>query len=150
MPFPERETNPFAKRIPYDEFSGRYAAFDRFANVRLREFTIIAIYDNYIAGRWGEEYNRTYYIAKPYLLRRESYDGLTIGGVTYTYQDVGERLAEDAVGSEDDETQIITPDYYVGEKLLCGSFYHADLKFGNSPIEWIDINVGGRCWAVEQ
>jgi len=111
-------------------------------------------------------------VAKPFLLQRAAWDGQQItypgfdaygGGITvsYTYLDIGLRTARDVAGVEDDERQRITPDYFVNDILCIARGRGAagdwtgltrrdpqDQDADNSPIEWMDLNCGGRAWAV--
>jgi hypothetical protein len=94
------------------------------------------------------------YIFKPYSLQRTAYDGLTVNGISYTYAAAAERTAS---SGEVTETQLITPDYAVGEpiyavpidgglSLLTGVNRPSD----GQPLVWLDANVESRAWAAEE
>lgn len=91
-------------------------------------------------------------VAKPYKLRRGPFHGLTIAGLTYTYQDPQRRTVTNAAGSE---TQVIVPTYqapsgtYPGDEIMAlwrprgGTGVAAD----ETPVAWLDLNVDARAWA---
>ena len=120
---------------------------------RVFEFTVVEEFDNCIECTYR---GGTHFVAKPRDLRRDTYDtGESIDGIDYTYQDVNERLAEDAVGTEADETQVITPDYYEGRiiKVMMGILVTdvdgIPLKDENDHDMYLEDVTTGRTWAVE-
>lgn len=84
------------------------------------------------------------YVAKPFRLRPRNYDGLTIGGVTYTSTGNSTRTASNGV--DPDEDQTITPSYIDGQtiRVVRSTYVDADNGF---PFRWEDGSV--REWAVE-
>jgi len=89
----------------------------------------------------------TYYVAKPYEIRRTPFDGITISGITYTYVSNSERDATDGV---DTETQFITPSYVVGNEIYAVKV-QGDTGVNDPtpvPIIYIEMNQG-RAWAYE-
>lgn len=85
-------------------------------------------------------------IAKPYALRKTPFHNQSIeyadgSIITYTYSTQRRRLA---VMGQDQEYQIVTPDYWAGEiiDVVRG-------RTGISDVVWRDINSGGRQWARE-
>jgi hypothetical protein len=107
------------------------------------EFTLVAEEDNRLEVT--DANGSTTYIAKPPRLRVATYDGETIDGVTYTSTAADARTASDGVA--DDEDQLITPSYYVGETICArrSSYVDPDDSF---PYWWEEIGEG-REWAVE-
>ena len=117
---------------------------------------------------------RDFAVAKPSILQRTPWDGqqVTYPGfssldgdgeivVAYSYLDIGLRTASDVNGEIADERQRITPDYFVGDviciargRIVSGDWTgitrsdSLDEAADDSPIEWIDMNCGGRAWAV--
>lgn len=90
----------------------------------------------------------TVYVAKPAELRRTTYDGNTVGGITYTYVDETERSATDGVTTED---QFITPAYYTGCEIygIKVSGNDTGITGGDSlPCAYVEINQG-RAWAYD-
>lgn len=89
----------------------------------------------------------TYNVAKPFELRRSSFDTLTVEGVTYTYTSASEREATDGV---DTETQFITPAYRVGAEIYALKVRpNTGVQTTDSPPEdilYLEMNQG-RAWA---
>ena len=79
-------------------------------------------------------------VSKPYILRRDTYDNETIGGVDYEYVNASTRTATKDMGAESDivETQQILPTYYTGEQIVIVSI---------DGYGWLDLNTAGRTWA---
>ena len=77
-------------------------------------------------------------VAKPWLLQKTPFDGLSRDDITYNYQEISVRRATDDDTSEE-EYQKITPSYSVGEKI-------ATMAIGGVLA---DINTAGRCWALD-
>ena len=131
------------------ELSGGGDGFNfAFGDMKDRKYTIEAVfvteYDDYLLCHYRTE---RVYVAKPIMLRRVTYDGVTIGGVTYTYTAVNTRTASDGVGGEDDETQVITPTYIAGEKILAINMEDV-INIQGAKTYWQEIN-SCRSWAVE-
>jgi hypothetical protein len=105
---------------------------------------------------------RTGYIAKPELLVKSRWDGETqaIDGidVSYAYNPnvLGERTAKGVVNNEVvEEVQKITPGYFPGDIIMAvktarpessGVSYKTEQ---GQTLDWVDMNVSGRAWAVE-
>lgn len=107
--------------------------------------TLVAHNDDYLECEDADA--NTYYVAKPYELRRTSFDTLTVEGVTYTYASASER---EAVGGFDVETQFITPAYRVGAEIYAVKV-RGDTGINDptpAPILYIEINQG-RAWAYD-
>ena len=100
-------------------------------------------------------------IAKPWFLRgKATWDGKTRNGVTYSSfsTDNQHRVASRNIGqSTKTQKQIILPLYYRQDYILAAPMkvqkvnYEAGDPSGTGPIEidWIDINVDGRMWALD-
>lgn len=103
-------------------------------------------------------------VAMPYKLRKRPFDGKTIGDLQYVYRPratngdeiiVSRRVTMPGfpafIGIEE-----IRPAYRLGDELQIASVNGTDLDFGsaaNEPtsydkLEWIDLNVDGRAWAI--
>lgn len=124
-----RKFKPFENRTtPYNPLTGQHVPLVPPLE-DIRSFEITSIEDDFIGCTNGV-------IWKPFLLRRTPFDGEIVNGITYTYSDGETRSATDGV---DTETQLITPDYYIGEEILCVL----------TQIGYVDLNTAGRCWAVE-
>jgi hypothetical protein len=93
--------------------------------------------------------NNLVYVAKPYMLRRSGFHGETVNGVSYEFTNVNQRTAS-VPDEEDDESQIITPDYIAGE-IIFAVKYRVQLVLDDDTegfCDWEDINAAGRCWAA--
>jgi hypothetical protein len=111
-------------------------------------------------------------IAKPYLLRRKPFDGLTInqGGksITYSYSPSGTdvdstnryRTAQTTVsvtniGGDNYSTSVqqaqkIVPAYYAGDIVAAfrgPTGFSVTIGGEAQPVQWTDLNTGGRMWA---
>jgi len=91
-------------------------------------------------------------IAKPYLLRRTPFDGVTITfpnaqAILYTYTANDTRTAYDGSTTQ---TEILTPQYTVGELLnaVAGISGGTGVTVSFAMLVWMDINAGGRQWSV--
>lgn len=142
---------------PFDPESGRYLPLDPFANLELKEMTITDIGTNRDYLECEDEEGRTQYVAKPYLLRQTPFDGETINDVLYTYTTANERVASDestpVADQEPDETQVITPSYYIDEIILVVN-RDTGVEIDNSGERNDGKGIGfeevgyGRAWAV--
>lgn len=92
----------------------------------------------------GNEIGDTIYVMKPWILRVSPFDGQTVNGVTYDYSSNTER---DATFGGDEETQVVTQDYYVGAKIVVGKKKYEEDAGGNAT-QYYDTNDSGRSWAV--
>jgi len=92
------------------------------------------------------------YVLKPWLLRRAPFDGQTLAGKTYTYQDHAIRTV---AGESEAETQAITPDYAVQDVIFAavtdalGQLDPEDVYAPQRTV-LVDVNVDGRAWAVTE
>jgi hypothetical protein len=71
-----------------------------------------------------------------------------VNGVSYEFTHVNRRKA--SAPDEDDEFQLITPDYIAGE-IIFAVKYRVQLVLDDDTegfCDWEDINAAGRCWAV--
>jgi len=133
-----RSFKPFNQSaVPYDPITGKFLSLVSEKDV-VALVTVGALkgtWDNAVA--YDQLMSDHGIVFKPHILKQTPFDGETVNGITYTYAEDG--LSRTATDGVDTETQIITPDYYIGEELLCirrDSF-------------WQDVNSAGRCWAVE-
>ncbi len=108
----------------------------------LEAFEVVAEYGDYLECLNG---TATVYVAKPWMLRRSPFDGLTVNGVSYEYSAVNTRTASN---DDDSETQVITPDYFAGEVILVVGRSTGITTDAGLSIEWEDVNTAGRCWAT--
>lgn len=116
---------------------------------------IVSIEDDYLKCQAYDEVTETatvtIYVAKPWMLRRTPFDGEAIEypnsqTITYTYVDDRERDADD--GSTN-ETQVMTPDYYVGEVIDVFRKRTNVIDENDDYCRWQDRNTCGRFWALE-
>ncbi len=116
---------------------------------------IVEIEDDYLKCQTYDEVTEdatvTLYVAKPWMLRRDPFDGETIvfpngQSITYTYVDDRERDADD--GSTN-ETQVMTPGYYVGEVIDVFRKRTNVIDENDDHCRWQDRNTCGRFWALE-
>jgi hypothetical protein len=148
---------PFGRATtPFNPATGKYLPFvpDAVAagGASAIAFIIVEEFDDYLecTDPDGETVN----VAKPYLLRKEPFDGLSVDydnpqstqSVTYTYDNdyVDRREADDGTSTE---TQRVTPEYYVGEEIL-GISCEVELTNADLTCAYVDLNTGGRCWAA--
>lgn len=83
-------------------------------------------------------------IAKPYLLRRSSYQGKPArAGVTYTYVDAGKRTATDGTNTW---TETIQPSYEIGDIIFAENCVAGgtDVVVAGEQLTWLDQNLDGR------
>jgi hypothetical protein len=89
-------------------------------------------------------------VLKPWTLRRTPFDGQTVGGKTYEYQD---NAARTVTQDEESENQAITPDYetdcviFAAMTDVRGQLDPEDVFSPNRTV-LVDVNVDGRAWAV--
>ncbi len=88
-------------------------------------------------------------ISKPYMFRRDIFNGETVNEVSYSFTGNNSRTA--SKDGEEDEAQVITPDYLTGETIIAvRREVNVTLTDGTLyKCRWEDINIAGRCWAVE-
>ena len=147
----QRLARPFGlASTPFDPKSGTFAAL---GDHPVQEFTIVAVgHDVLLCSDRG---GRPAVIAKPWRLRKSTFHGLTVGGVTYASTDIDERTA--TLGAET-EDQVVVPGYAVGEKVLALKRYEDAVScpvleaeglgfFGDMRLWLEDANTAGRAWA---
>lgn len=151
---PVKRVFPFGfPNTPFDPSKGKHYSLSN--DKQFYVLNILYIYSDVLLCL--DLQNQLAIIAKPYLLRRSPFDGETVDGITYTYDTsvAGKRSATDGV---DTESHLITPDYVVGEEIVAirndaNVYLYADTdgQPANAPAKarYIDMNTGGRCWAVE-
>ena len=111
-------------------------------------------YDNHlICKRWNgsDEEGDTFFVAKPWFLRRTSYDGLTRNGITYTYTNSMTRSATDGVTTQSEQ---LTMPYWLPETGFKGEVITVEpkaLKTGvvvsGQDVYIEDCNRAARTWA---
>jgi len=127
-------------------------------------FEVVSVHDEYLlcaqvvrftpSGTpvFSEEETETLYaVAIPPQFRRSTYDGKTIAGITYVWQESGTRKASN---DTDDEYQTITPDYVARDGAARGEIITAAGKEtglqtdASADIFLEDTNTSGRSWAL--
>jgi len=123
-----------------------------------RELTIAKIngagsfeFYNYITAE--DDDGVGYYVAKPWMLRVAVHDGqtYTIGVNDVTLASASAKSMTASAAGEDDETWVITPDYFEDEVITVrrkDTGITTD-EHNSDDILWEDINTAGRCWAAE-
>lgn len=92
----------------------------------------------------GDETGPDLTVARPFELRRSTYDGQTIDDITYTHLDSDYRSGTDGSTTE---TQIVIPPYVAGHsKILVAKIPNEDSSLSAFAT---DLNEAGRAWAVE-
>jgi len=147
------KVKPFnLQQNPYNPQTGKFMALGVHGqDLAIQAFTVFSERDNYLVCI--NQFNQQVLVAKPYELRRLTYDGLTVDEVAYTYEDedVGARMANN-------ERQLITPPYAPDEEsddrtyMLILAVKHANIGVGNgvTPIIWEDLNTAGRSWKAAE
>lgn len=87
-------------------------------------------------------------VARPYLLRT---DLTAHNGVTFTYATVGGVIERTATSGADNETQVVVPAYAVGDEIfaLRGILGGTGAEDGDDAVEWMDLNLDARAWALQ-
>lgn len=144
----------FPQPPPFDPSSGH--AIPLLPANPLALFAVLEEHDDYLVCKGYEPLERFFYnqvaVAKPHLLQRSTFDGLTINGVTYAYSSSTVRTA---TSSEGTVTQTVSPEYYANEVISCARSFtviadHTGLRDDDgAPIEWVDVNSSGRLWLNE-
>lgn len=154
---PRKPAKPFGMpHTPFNPLTGKHFAFGD-AEGDVAVLTVRAIGHNVLLC--GDRNGNAILILKPRDLRKSTFDGETIDGVTYTSTGLDTRTASDGV--ETDETQLVTRSYYVGEKITAFRHHENDrargevaageitgVDAGDYLLEWEDSGVG-RAWATE-
>jgi hypothetical protein len=129
-------------------------------DVKFGQYRLIAEYDDFMICEGYDPFSKTYQrelaVAKPRLLRRSPFDGQTIAyknlSVSYEYTGLDQRIARATVdGRVVEELQRVTEDYVVGDTIFAVPVQSSEhsLVEGGIDIGWVDINFGGRAWAVD-
>lgn len=138
-------------------------------NISLTCFVVKSVQDDYLTCRkisWtngGPSFTESTidtFIAKPWHLRRTSYDGLNVDGRKYQYTTGTARtvIINEGETNEKSESQIIIPIYQSEDGSFAGDVIFAvsistgtGVKDSNGKvINWQDINLDGRAWAKVQ
>jgi hypothetical protein len=114
-------------------------------------FTVIEEFDDYLLCSGADTVTGKRYtqvaVAKPVLLQRTPFDGngVDYGDIVvgYVFTEIGMRTASS--DGLDDESQQITPDYFVDDRIL--AMRVGDSATGVTGADWTDLNCGGRAWA---
>ena len=140
---------PFGMReTPFDPLTGqRYPVADPRA---VAAFQIEEVGDNVLLCREASGVQNV--VARPWVARRQDYDGQTIDGVTYTWLRAEERNA--FLADSTDRLQVWEPDYQVGEWVLAIRLHdsiQAGMPAGSGGPDyhwarWEDLNTAGRRW----
>lgn len=97
-------------------------------------------------------------VAKPFELRHTPFHGATIaypdgnGDITYSYSSQRARTASRTIdGDTLTETQIVIPDYWVGDIIVAARSLigGTGVTVSGTVLVWEDINTAGRMWARE-
>lgn len=129
--------------------------------IQLKMFKVVKLeQDVIICNTWNgiEKGTDEIKVAMPFLIRRTPFDEATRtdpkrANITYVYSDFNLRLATD----EDDETedQIIVASYelddiiYAMKGIFGGTSLYHDDPANETPVIWLDTNVDGRFWALD-
>jgi uncharacterized protein YodC (DUF2158 family) len=117
---------------------------------------VLEVQDDMLRCRWWNTTNKTagtvdVFVAKPPLLQRTPYDGVTENGVTYAYSTSTQRTATPG------GTQTVTPPWNLPDTTVTPNYpgdvveVAYDPSTGltdpnNNPVVWRDTNDGGRTW----
>lgn len=115
------------------------------------QFVVASVGDDHLVCRTWDGSNQgdaDVLVAKPWLLRKTPFHGLTLNGKTYIYDSGTARNVDD--GNED-EDQVIIPSYtdpsgaviYAVRGVVGGT----GVVVESDPVVWLDLNVDGRAWA---
>lgn len=118
---------------------------------KVAQFIVKSVGDDHLVCRTWDGVNEgetDVMIAKPWLLRKTPFHGLTLNGKTYSYDSGTARNVDD--GNED-EDQVIIPSYtdpsgaviYAVRGVVGGT----GVVVESDPVVWLDLNVDGRAWA---
>jgi hypothetical protein len=124
----------------------------------VQPMTVVSQQDNWLTCTFGDgsPAGATTYVAKPHLLQRATYDGLTetlFDGLahTFSYHGVNTRtntvtLEGTSVGFE----EVISSDYLVGQVIQAYQpVGGTGFTTGGNAIVWQDSNDGARDWATQ-
>jgi hypothetical protein len=116
-----------------------------------KQFKVVTEYDDYLGCKsWdGTTLGSTLVnVAKPPLMRKTKYDGLTIDGISYVRNSVNTRTAT-RVSDSVTQSQKITQDYLTNAIIYAVTNVAGgvDCTDGTNQLVWLDLNVDGRAWA---
>lgn len=124
-----------------------------------KEFKVVSVEEDYlICHTWDGRVEGLVdvKVALPPLLRRTPFDGQSRDGFSYVYAS-GDNTRRTSTNDTDSTTeeQVITPSYVAGDVIVAmkriegttGVFEGAN---DTLPLEWVDMNVDGRCFMEEQ
>jgi len=173
---------PNVRNVPGGLFIGEGPDRSRNTGVAVGRFRVKSVEGDYIVCRFIEgEHEGTVdvKIAKPFLLQKTPFDGVSRSGVTYTYTDDAttgihtidvfgtdgnqQRIATLDSDTTDKEFQVIVPRYraavtggYEGDIIVAmrgmqgGPAAVVDPGYSYAQrIDWLDLNVDGRTWCED-
>ncbi len=117
--------------------------------VVVARFSIYQLANDYLIARTVDDTDAPLqWIAKPDDLRTTH---TSHNGVTFTYTDGSTRSATDGTTTE---TQVLTPPYVVGDVILAlapvVTGLRATINGTVTALNWIDLNITARQWAVSE
>ena len=115
----------------------------------IKMFKVVTVYGDYVSCKtWdGTTLGTTKInIAKPYLLRRTPFHGLSRDGISYNYTS---NIARTATQGATSESQVIVPSYVANDIIYAAQGVNGgvDVTVSGTKLLWLDINVDGRAWA---
>ncbi len=114
-----------------------------------QQYNITSIADEYLVCSAWDGTNlgtQDVKIAKPFLLRKSTWDGYTdSNGVTYTVTGTQTLTAMDTSGNV--ENWKITFDYQVDDLITAVANVRGGYDSDSDDIRWIDLNTDARAWA---
>ena len=114
--------------------------------------------DDYVSAKLWDgttEIGTALKVAKPWDLQMAAHHGesYVIRGTTYTYTYTTGGGTLDPTRVSDDgsteETQLITPSYYVGAVLRIEKVGYTGVDVAGESLVWEDLNRAGRAWMKE-
>ena len=129
--------------------------------IQLKMFKVVRLeQDVIICNTWNgiQQGTDEIKVAMPFLLRRTPFDEVTRtdpvrAGITYEYSDFNLRLATNE--DDEEEDQILVASYEPNDIIFAmkgifggTSLYHDD-PTNEIPVIWLDTNVDGRFWALD-
>jgi len=112
-----------------------------------QQFQIVSVFDDLLLCnrfRDGVADTAQITVAKPWMLRRTPFDGITYQGVQYSYTGTDARTATQGEETEDQE---IVPAYASGDILCAQPVAGLGLSHGGASVDFQDVNETGRAWA---
>lgn len=123
--------------------ASRYGLFTAPGTMR---YKVMSVGENTLTCRLlssaGSELGTNITVARPQELRKSTYHGLTINGVTYTHLSTDQRSGTNGTTVE---TQVVIPPYVATvSKILVGIVPNEDSSLG---VYGTDLNEAGRAWS---